>query len=77
MLIQLLKDFKWILCGDFKMVEFRKDKMLFYGQLLTNKEKLLWEIVKIGLNLEDTFTLTNSLRISWDNHGEIGQSLQD
>jgi hypothetical protein len=52
------------------MVEFRKDKMLFYGKLLTTKEKILWEIVKIGLSLEDTFTLTKSFNFSWDNHGE-------
>jgi hypothetical protein len=52
MLIQLLKDFKWILCGDFNMVEFRKDKILFCGQLLSNKEKLLWEIVEIGMNFQ-------------------------
>ncbi len=70
MLIQLFKDFQWILCGDFNMVEFRKDKMLFYGKLLTTKEKILWEIVKIGLSLEDTFTLTKSFNFSWDNHGE-------
>lgn len=67
MLIQLLKDFKWILCGDFNMVEFRKDKMLFCGQLLTKKEKLLWEIVEIGLNIKNTFTLTNSFKFFWDN----------
>jgi hypothetical protein len=67
MLIQLLKDFKWILCGDFNMVEFRKDKILFCGQLLSNKEKLLWEIVEIGMKTEDRFTLINIFKYSWDN----------
>jgi hypothetical protein len=55
------------LMWDFNMVEFRKDKMSFCGQLLTNKEKLYWEIVEIGLNIEDTFTLTNSFKFSWNN----------
>jgi hypothetical protein len=41
--------------------------MLFCCQLLTNKEKLLWEFIKNGLNIEDTYTLTNSFKFSCDN----------
>jgi exonuclease III len=65
--LTLPRQCRWIVGGDFNMVEEALDKSSSCGRLLTSQEHLIWEGLKGELNIEDSFTHSKGLKYSWDN----------
>ncbi len=63
----LPKHYKWIIGGDFNMVEKVEDKTSKCGKMISNCEKMAWEGLKTLLQVEEPKRSTRSLRSSWDN----------
>ena len=59
---------RWLLIGDFNMVKDRSDKTRQGSVLAPARERLLFEAMKVALNVEDHPRSNGSLRYSWDNN---------
>lgn len=68
----LPSDCRWIVSGDFNMVESAQDKSILCGKLMTNREQIVWEAFKTSFHLRDTFNHTGKLKFSWDNRRRDG-----
>jgi hypothetical protein len=64
---------RWILGGDFNMVETQANKSSICGRLIGNQEKLAWEGLKSDLNIADPFQRQRGLKFSWDNGRTNGE----
>jgi hypothetical protein len=53
MLLELLQDYDWILCGDFNMVETKEDKTSTYSIILSDNKKETWDKLKNALDIEE------------------------
>jgi hypothetical protein len=49
------------------MVEDKEDKSSMYGKLIPNKERLLWDALKLALEIHEPTRSSKSLKLSWDN----------
>ncbi|KAG0558298.1 hypothetical protein KC19_10G017200, partial [Ceratodon purpureus] len=59
---------RWILLGDFNIVEHRADKTRQCPNMIPRRERILFEAMKSTLGVEDHPRSTTSLRFSWDNN---------
>lgn len=59
---------RWILIGDFNMVESRLDKTRQTAAMIPYRERLLFEGMKSALHVEDNIISPGSLKYSWDNN---------
>jgi hypothetical protein len=50
LLEKIPENYSWIVCGDFNTVE---DKSSIYGKLIPNKERLLWDALKLALEIHE------------------------
>lgn len=66
---------RWILAGDFNMVEARQDKTNPCGRLVPILEPGLLTNLKRHLNVEDNRRSPDSLPYSWDNFRNNGQRI--
>ncbi len=57
MLVQLPSNCRWILVGDFNMVEFIEDKSRCCNRFLLEMERLLWGQVKSIFGVKDFFLI--------------------
>ena len=57
------------------MVERARDKSSFCSRLINALEKLIWEATKLGLNIQDKFTVSQGLSYTWDNGQQDGQRI--
>lgn len=55
MVHKLYQNCKWILNGDWNMVENKKDKSNSCGRLISQVEWLAWEQLKTHLNVQNGF----------------------
>lgn len=58
---------RWILLGDFNMVEKREDKTSKCGKAISSHERLLFNTLKDSLQIEELPLTNPSLAFSWDN----------
>jgi exonuclease III len=58
---------RWILCGDWNMVEDSSDKSSTNGRILSGFEKTEFELLKAHLFVEDYFDRSNLVKFSWSN----------
>jgi exonuclease III len=58
---------RWILLGDFNMVENRRDKNRPCARLVPVRERVLFDAMKTALHVEDSPRTAGSLQFSWDN----------
>lgn len=65
-------DFRWILCGDWNMVESHKDKSSSCGHILSGMEKFEFDRLKAHCQVEDYFNYSSPLNFSWDNKRKDG-----
>ncbi len=49
------------------MVEDKEDKSLMCGKLIPNKERSLWDALKLALEIHEPTRSNRSLKLSWDN----------
>jgi hypothetical protein len=49
------------------MVEDKEDKFSMCGKLIPNKERILWDALKLALEIHEPTRSNSSLRLSWDN----------
>lgn len=63
----LPQDCKWILGGDWNVVEDHRDKSNSEGYILTGAEKVSFQQLMAGLEVFDTFDRTSPIRYTWDN----------
>jgi len=61
------RNYSWIVCGDFNMVEDKVDKSSMCGRLIPNKERLLWDALKLALEIHESTRSNRNLKFSWDN----------
>lgn len=66
---------RWILTGDFNMVESRQDKTNPCGCLLPLSERQVFTALKQHLKVEDHPWSPGSLKFSWDNFRWDGQRI--
>ena len=66
---------RWIVGGDFNMVENEGDKSCYCSQLISPSKKLIWEATKIRLGIQEKFRAGNGHRFSWDNGRNEGQRI--
>lgn len=59
---------RWILMGDFNMVENKADKTRQCSSMISIRERILFDAMKSSLQLEDPPRSAASLRFSWDNN---------
>lgn len=59
---------RWILMGDFNMVEHQADKTRQCISMIPRRERTLFDAMKMSLQVEDHPRSTASLRFSWDNN---------
>ncbi|KAG0605467.1 hypothetical protein M758_9G061900 [Ceratodon purpureus] len=59
---------RWMLLGDFNMVEGRSDKTRQCSALIPARERLLFDAMKVALNVHDNPRSAGSLKYSWDNN---------
>ena len=64
---RLPSDCRWLVSGDFNMVENPLDKSSLCSKIMTQGENLAWEALKSGLHLRDTFNHFGKLKFTWDN----------
>lgn len=76
LLASLAKDCKWIMSGDWNLVERREDKSSTCGKLISPAERRAFENLTGSLNLEDRFPNTgrtkSSTKYTWDNRRRDG-----
>jgi len=49
------------------MVEDKEDKSSMCGKLIPNKERFLWDALKLAFEIHDPTRSNKSLKLSWDN----------
>jgi exonuclease III len=69
------RDYNWIVCGDFNMVEDKEDKFSMCGRLIQNKERLLWDALKLALEIHEPTRSNRNLKFSWDNRRSGGDRI--
>ena len=75
-LLEILpSDYRWLVSGDFNMLESAQDKSTLCSKLMSNCEKLVWEAFKSSFHLSDTFAHTGKLRFTWDNKRRDGSRI--
>lgn len=62
-----MKDDKWIMVSDFNMVENQNDKPSTYGKMISKRKKMVWEVLKMALNIEKLEQLKSGFKYSCDN----------
>jgi exonuclease III len=63
----MAKDCRWFMAGDWNFVEKHQDKSRNNTHLTTLEERGAFELLKSTFNVHDLFSLSNSIRYSWDN----------
>lgn len=63
---------RWLLIGDFNMVEVRTDKNQPWASMISCRERELFEAMKRVLHVEDQPRTPGSLKFSWDNGRATG-----
>jgi exonuclease III len=64
----LPQGYRWILGGDWNVVEQARDKSFREGRIISDVEKLELEILKTHLQVTDYFEYDQLLAYTWDNH---------
>lgn len=59
---------RWILLGDFNMVEYRADKSCQSATMVPSRERTLFDAMKVALRVADNPRSPGSLKYSWDNN---------
>jgi len=67
LLEKIPRNYSWIVCGEFNMVEDKEDKFSMCGRLIPNKEGLLWDALKLALEIHEPTRSNRNLKFSWDN----------
>jgi hypothetical protein len=67
LMIELPTTYKWILAIDFNMVEHRKDKTNQCGRMIPLAERVLFNAMKIHLQVGDNLCSPNSQKFNWNN----------
>jgi acyl-ACP thioesterase len=60
---RLLKDNRWIMVGDFNMVENQNDKPSTYGKMILERKRMVWEVLKMVLNIEELEQLKSGFKL--------------
>lgn len=63
---------RWLLLGDFNMVEMRTDKNRPCASMISRRERELFDSMKRTLQVEDNPRIPGSLKFSWDNSRATG-----
>lgn len=63
----LPQDCRWILAGDWNVVENPVDKSNVDGRILSGAEKISFHQLLAGLEVSDSFDNSNAIRYTWDN----------
>jgi hypothetical protein len=50
---ELLKDYGWVLCDDYNLVENRWDKSSNCDKAISNKEMMAWDVFKQSLGMDE------------------------
>jgi hypothetical protein len=66
---------RWIVIGDFNMVEARQDKTNPCGRLVPNGERLIFQALKAHFQIFDYPRSPTSARFSWDNFRPDGRHI--
>jgi len=66
---------RWILAGDFNMVEQRHDRTNPYGRMILAAERTLFSNLKRHLHVDDNPRSDGSLLYSWDNFRDDGHRI--
>jgi hypothetical protein len=53
--------------GDFNMVENQNDKLSTYGKVISKRKRMVWEVLKMVLNIEKLEQLKSGFKYSCDN----------
>ncbi len=53
--------------GDFNMVENQNDKPTTYGNMILERERMVWKVLKMVLNIEKLEQLKSGFKYSCDN----------
>jgi exonuclease III len=72
LLASLPRDCKWLMVGDWNVVERRVDKSTSCGKIMTDGEKFVFEQLLSALKVEDAFPNTSPIKYSWDNKRRDG-----
>jgi len=75
MIRELPTNCRWILAGDFNMVENRNDKTNPCGRMIPTLERALFLNLKRHLQIEDNPRSQGSLPFSWDNFRDDGHRI--
>jgi hypothetical protein len=68
----LPKDCRWIILGHWNFVVKRRDKSISSGQLISEREKLVFNHLTEALQIKDTFPSSNRICYNWDNRRQNG-----
>lgn len=63
----LPRDCRWVLGGDWNVVETRDDKSSEDGNILAGAERVNFHQLTTGLEVSDPFDRTSAIRFTWDN----------
>lgn len=63
----LPQDCRWILTGDWNVVERPSDKSTADSRILASAEKISFHQLLAGLEVSDSFDNSNAIRYTWDN----------
>lgn len=75
MIVELLLACRWIMAGEFNMVEARLDKTNPCGRLIAARERLMFNNLKTQLKVDDNPRSQGTLRYSWDNQHMDGSRI--
>jgi hypothetical protein len=53
--------------------EDKEDQSSMSGKLIPNKERFLWDSLKLALEIHEPTRSNKSLKLSWDNHKNGGK----
>jgi hypothetical protein len=53
--------------GDFNMVDNQNDKPSTYGRMNSKRKRMVWEVLKMVLNIEELEQLKDGFKYSCDN----------
>ncbi len=62
-----MKDDRRIMVGDFNMVENQNDEPSTYGKMISKRKRMVWEVLKMVLNIEKLEQLKSGFKYSCDN----------
>jgi exonuclease III len=75
LLEKIPRNYSWIVCGDFNMVEDKEDKSSMCEKLIPYKERLLWDALKLASEIHEPTGSNKSLKFSWDNQRSGGERI--